>query len=105
MEKLGYFTTYKILNAMDFGIPQKRKRVFAISKLDGEPFNFDLLKHRPLKPLRNFLEVTTDQKYLVTQPSMLSKIRSKSSLATGQWQIKVVKICLYDYHETRSMSQ
>ena len=25
MEKLGYFTTYKILNAMDFGIPQKRK--------------------------------------------------------------------------------
>ena len=25
MEKLGYFTTYKILNAMDFGIPQNEK--------------------------------------------------------------------------------
>ncbi|MEI4444068.1 DNA cytosine methyltransferase [Enterococcus faecalis] len=96
MEKLGYFTTYKILNAMDFGIPQKRKRVFAISKLDGEPFNFDLLKHRPLKPLGNFLEVTTDQKYLVTQPSMLSKIRSKSSLANGfSGRLEVVNDFVY----------
>ena len=27
MEKLGYFTTYKILNAMDFGIPQNEKSI------------------------------------------------------------------------------
>lgn len=75
---------------------KNEKRVFAISKLDGEPFNFDLLKHRPLKPLGNFLEVTTDQKYLVTQPSMLSKIRSKSSLANGfSGRLEVVNDFVY----------
>ena len=28
MERLGYENKYAILNAMDFGIPQKRERIF-----------------------------------------------------------------------------
>lgn len=32
---LGYDTIYGILNAKDFGIPQNRRRVFAVSRLGG----------------------------------------------------------------------
>lgn len=34
LNNLGYETDYKILNAKDYGIPQKRKRIFIISKLN-----------------------------------------------------------------------
>ena len=30
LNKLGYHTTYKVLNALDFGLPQKRERVFIV---------------------------------------------------------------------------
>lgn len=83
MEHLGYTTTYKVLNAMDFGVPQKRKRVFAISMLGGNIFNFELLKKKPLKTLKSFLEETTEKKYLITQPSMLSKIKRENEDNTG----------------------
>lgn len=36
MEKLGYKSYYKVLNAKDYGIPQNRERVFTISFIERE---------------------------------------------------------------------
>ena len=42
--KLGYYVKWKVLNALDFGLPQKRERVIIVgflNKADYEAFNFD----------------------------------------------------------------
>ena len=41
MQKLGYTNSFQTLDAREFGLPQARERVFTISVLNGEPFNFD----------------------------------------------------------------
>lgn len=41
---LGYFVKHKVLNALDFGLPQKRERIIIVGFLDpalAEQFNFD----------------------------------------------------------------
>lgn len=80
MQKLGYNSNFEILNAMDFGLPQRRERVFTISILDGEFFNFSTLEKRQAPHIKEFLEDTKEEKYIVTQPSMLKKINLKGSM-------------------------
>lgn len=40
MEELGYKNYYQVLNAKDYGIPQNRERVFTISILGDDNYNF-----------------------------------------------------------------
>lgn len=40
MEQLGYKNYYQVLNAKDYGIPQNRERVFTVSILSNENFEF-----------------------------------------------------------------
>lgn len=40
LNKLGYTVNYKVLNAVDFGVPQKRERVFIVASLHGIAFDF-----------------------------------------------------------------
>jgi DNA (cytosine-5)-methyltransferase 1 len=77
MKKLGYTNSYEILNAMDFGLPQHRKRVFTISYLDGTLFDFRTLEKIPMKNIKEFLESNVSEEYIVTQPSILSVIGHK----------------------------
>lgn len=74
LEKLGYTNSYKVLNAMDFGLPQNRNRVFTISCLDGTYFNFETLEKIPMRNLSEFLECNVSEEYTVTQPSILNAI-------------------------------
>lgn len=87
MQKLGYNSNFEILNTMDFGLPQKRERVFTISILDGELFNFSTLEKRQAPHIKEFLEDTKEEKYIVTQPSMLKKIKSKNGSFGGRVQV------------------
>lgn len=83
MEKLGYTNSYGVLDARDFGIPQARRRVFTVSTLDDRPFDFyGLLKHE-MQDIELFLEPNvTDDKYMVTQPSMIRRLPDKPKVAT-----------------------
>ena len=96
LERLGYKNYWKILNSLDFGIPQSRERVFVISirKDLKVNFNFNNLEKKELKPLCEFLEKDeVSEKYDVKQPSMLK------SLEDGKTRV------IYDYTNTLTTKQ
>ena len=73
MSKLGYVSNYAILNAMDFGLPQRRERVFTVSCLDGTFFNFMTLEKKKMRNIKEFLG-EYEERHIVSQPSMINKI-------------------------------
>ncbi|MGP7817753.1 DNA cytosine methyltransferase [Niallia sp. 01092] len=79
MTRLGYTSNYDVLNAMDFGIPQKRERVFTISILGKDKFDFSKLKKKQMRDINEFLEKDVDEKYTIKTPSMLSRIGHNNS--------------------------
>lgn len=87
MEKMGYTNNFEILNAMDFGLPQRRERVFTISMLDGTFFNFGTLEKKKPPHIREFLEDTEDEQYIITAPSMLERIGKKKGNFNGKLEI------------------
>ncbi len=40
LKDLGYYTHTKVLNALDFGLPQKRERTIIVGFKDNLPFEF-----------------------------------------------------------------
>ena len=62
LSDLGYYTEYKVLNALDFGLPQKRERVFIVGFL--EPLDF--IWKNPnisMKPLSKIIEKSVSEFY------------------------------------------
>lgn len=79
MQKMGYTSNFETLNAMDFGLPQNRNRVFTISLLDGTLFNFGTLEKKKAPNIREFLQPNNevDESYTVKAPSMINAIGKK----------------------------
>lgn len=83
-QEFGYNTYWKVLNTLDFGIPQNRERVYAFSILDDledrtQAYGFP--KPFPLKvKLEDVLEDEVDESYFVSEKalaSMIAKTRSQ----------------------------
>lgn len=92
MQSLGYTNSYKVLDARDFGIPQYRERVFVVSVLGSKYFDFSKLRKKPMKSIDYFLEETTNEKYVITQPSMVSKLPGNEVPGTfGGRMLKEIK--------------
>lgn len=87
MEKLGYTNSFETLNAMDFGLPQNRERVITISILNNKAFDFRSLKKKKMRNINEFLEEKVEDKYIITQPSMLNKIELKNS----SFKLQIIK--------------
>lgn len=56
LKELGYVSSYKVLNSLDFGIPQTRNRVFTVSIINGDVFNFDNLQTTPMVNIDKFID-------------------------------------------------
>lgn len=73
-DELGYYVDYKLLNALDFGLPQKRERIVIVGAL--KPFimnwNFD---EYTMKPLSEILEENVDPKHYAS-PEIVEKRKS-----------------------------
>lgn len=84
----GYNTYWKVMNAKDYGIPQNRERVFAISVLKDSDIGYDFPKEFPLENrLKDLLETTVDEKFYVTQDKvekLLAKMPNPDSLLWDQ---------------------
>ena len=71
LDEFGYTSTYRVLNSLDFGIPQTRNRVFTISILNGDAFNFDNLQTTPMENIDKFVDRTFySDKYRVADRTM-----------------------------------
>ncbi len=61
-EELGYAVDYKSLNALDYGLPQKRERVIIVGYYKPMAFEFPP-KQKTFTPLSDILEKNVDKKY------------------------------------------
>lgn len=65
LSDLGYFSTWRILNAKDYGVPQNRNRFFMLSFL-GKDYEYEWPEPVPLdRRLKDVLENEVDEKYYI----------------------------------------
>lgn len=68
LESLGYKVYAKVLNALDFGVPQKRERIIIVGFLDDVSFSFpEPVPVEQRKKLVDILEKDVDDKYYVKE--------------------------------------
>lgn len=77
LERLGYESKFKILNSRNFSIPQNRERIFVISYLGKNLFDFENLEKIKMKSIENFLEKDVGKEYIVRQESILKSFLKK----------------------------
>lgn len=87
MTKLGYTNSFDVLDAREFGVPQARERVFCVSVLGNEVFDFSKLERKQMRHISEFLQYGYDDKvpeqYLINIPSMLNRIEEINPAAEG----------------------
>ena len=103
LDNLGYKTFYDVLDAKDYGVPQHRERVFAISILD-ENAKYDFPSKMPLSTrLRDILEKEVDEKYYLSD-TQISKINlSKFNVNRRRVQEKAYcdTLCARDFKDPK----
>lgn len=81
LEALGYHVYAKVLNALDFGVPQKRERIIIVGFIDDVDFVFpEPIDESKRKKLSDILEKKVDKKYYVRdeiRKSRLERLKDK----------------------------
>lgn len=95
LKNLGYTNYYQILNSMDFGIPQNRERIFVVSCLGKNDFDFGKLQKTEMKNINEFLETNVSSLYEVKQKSMLSAINGFKLNKKFKGRLKVIDKFVY----------
>jgi DNA (cytosine-5)-methyltransferase 1 len=75
LEELGYAVDYRVLNALDFGLPQKRERTIIVGTQYQAPFPWPE-KPVPMTPLADVLEANPSRKHYVS-PAIRAKRHAK----------------------------
>lgn len=98
LKDLGYHVQYSVLNALDFGLPQKRERVVIIGHKEPIMFTFPN-PEKPYKALTDILEKKVDEKYYASEHIRNKRIeKHKSSYYPSIWhENKSGNICSYPY--------
>lgn len=75
LEMLGYHVYAKVLNALDYGVPQKRERIFIVGFLDDVNFQFpEPIPLEQRQTLSDILETDVDKKYYVRDAIRISRL-------------------------------
>lgn len=95
---LGYHVQYAVLNALDYGLPQKRERVIIVGHRDPILFSFPS-PIRPFRPLCEILEKKIDQKHFASDYIRKKRKEThKSAYKLSIWhENKAGNICSYPY--------
>jgi DNA (cytosine-5)-methyltransferase 1 len=78
LKELGYKTSWKLLNASDFGVPQNRERVIIIGHKD-KVFDFSKLKTKPKPVLKTFLDKDVIFEFLNEPYTLLTDYKVQDS--------------------------
>jgi len=89
LRELGYHTYWKVLDARDFGLPQKRERVFIVGFLQEVDFNFPLGSGKKLR-LEDILEKyeNVDKKHFASErivKKRLQQVAGKRIIKPAIW--------------------
>ncbi|WP_417364436.1 DNA cytosine methyltransferase [Galbibacter sp.] len=98
LKDLGYHVQYSVLNALDYGLPQKRERVVIVGHREPIMFTFPN-PEKPYKSLNEILETKVDEKYFASDfIQEKRKDKHKSSYYPSIWhENKSGNICSYPY--------
>lgn len=82
LRMLGYGIHYDVLDARDFGLPQKRRRIFIVGFRDDLVFSFPKGDRSLTPKLRNLLEDDVPEKYTISDATWerLKKYKRKHQL-------------------------
>lgn len=90
MSEFGYISKYAILTASDYGIPQKRQRLFTVSILNTEP-NADKFEFPEKTGMKWSLKDFIDKSIRFSDPEVILSEKEKSilfQLDDGTWAVK-----------------
>lgn len=92
LHNLGYHTSWEILNASNFGVPQNRERIIIIASL-SKPFSFKAICGERKKPvLKDFLDKEGTFEYLDESYTLLEEMtRQKSGLMFAGYRNKTIR--------------
>ena len=98
LQNLGYHVRYAVLNALDYGLPQKRERVIIVGHREPILYSFPA-PIRPFKPLSEVLEKHVDKKHYASEYIVgKRKAKHKSAYKLSIWhENKAGNICSYPY--------
>ena len=104
LKDLGYYTDYQILNALNFGLPQKRERILIVglkNQSHYHNFNWPLIKI-PMQPLSEILEGSVSEFYYASKKIRQNrlqkvKIEQKYEAPTIWHENKSGNISIYPY--------
>lgn len=75
LKALGYNVYAKVLNALDYGVPQNRERIFIVGFLDDVKFSFpEPIPVEERQTLTDILETDVDKKYYVRDAIRISRL-------------------------------
>lgn len=82
LEALEYHVYWKVLNALDFGVPQKRERIIIVGFKDDIEFSFpEPIPEEQRKTLTDILEDSVSDRYYVREEiknSRISRLKDKN---------------------------
>lgn len=82
LEALEYHVYWKVLNALDFGVPQKRERIIIVGFKDDVEFSFpEPIPKEQRKTLTDILEDSVSDRYYVREEiknSRISRLKDKN---------------------------
>lgn len=76
LQELGYHSGYKILNALDFGLPQKRERIFLVGFREPCLFHWPVEKIQ-MQPLKEILEENVAARYFASEHIRKKRLNRK----------------------------
>lgn len=87
----GYDVYYKVLKAVEFGVPQKRERVIIVGfRRDlNIPFTFPnpvITSNSDYVPLKTVVEKEVDEKYFFSEKAVAGMMRKRESMNKGRAQ-------------------
>jgi len=97
-KELDYHVRFAVLNALDYGLPQKRERIIIVGHTEQILYNFPS-PIRPFKPLKEIIENKVDIKYYASETIVdKRKSKHKSAYNLSIWhENKSGNICSYPY--------